>query len=607
MSCKRQGASRLPSGSWQFVVWAPLHSEVFLKIHGPKELKLEMERDAWGYHSALADRLEPNSSYSYELSDGRILPDPASRFQPTGVHGPSQIVDTSAFTWSDAPWKGRDLAGSIFYELHVGTYTPEGTFEAIIPKLDELAELGITTIELMPIAQFPGAHNWGYDGVYQFAAQNSYGGPRGLQRLVAAAHHRGLAIALDVVYNHLGPEGNYLGAYGPYFSSRYKTPWGEAINFDGPDSDPVRRYFIDNALYWAEHFHIDALRLDAIHGIFDFGANPFLAQLQSEMRALSERLGRPIPVIAESNLNDSKVLHPIKKGGYGLDGQWSDDFHHSVHTLLTGEHDGYYADFGKLSDLTETLERGWCYSGQYSIFRRRQYGNSPAGIERPRFVVCTQNHDQVGNRALGERLSSLVGTEALKLAAGVMILSPLTPLLFMGEEYAETAPFQYFVSHNDAELIDNVRKGRRSEFSTFDWMAEIPDPQAESTFEASHLNHSHKQIEPHRTILRLYRHLICFRREHLSNSNEEWEFRELSDRVLFAKQSSLSFLFNFADRAAPVAFCLPGETWRLRLDSSDAEWLGPGSSIPKTVQCKSSNAITLQPWSFAVFERVAEG
>ena len=314
-------------------------------------------------------------------------------------------------------WKGRDLASSIFYELHVGTYTPEGTFDAVIPHLDDLADLGITTIELMPVAQFPGARNWGYDGVHPYAAQNSYGGPQGLQRLVDAAHARGLAVALDVVYNHLGPEGNYFGVYGPYFSSRYKTPWGDAINFDGADSEPVRRFFIDNALYWLEKFHMDALRLDAVHGIFDFSANHFLAELQAEAQSLARRLDRRIHVIAESDLNDARLMHGPEKGGYALDAQWSDDFHHSVHTLLTKEHSGYYADFGKLSNLSDTLKNGWCYSGQYSSFRHRPHGNSPAGLARSRFVAFTQNHDQVGNRARGERLTTLVGFEALKLAA----------------------------------------------------------------------------------------------------------------------------------------------------------------------------------------------
>lgn len=569
-----------------------------------------MQPEPDGYHSSVVHDLQPDSSYFYALCDGRNVPDPASRFQPQGVHGPSQIVAPHSFVWSDRTWTGRDLSSSFFYELHVGTYTDSGTFDAIIPHLDGLADLGITTIELMPIAQFPGTRNWGYDGTYPFAAQNSYGGPQGLQQLVDAAHARGLAVALDVVYNHLGPEGNYLGVYGPYFSSRYKTPWGEAINFDGPDSDPVRRFFIDNALYWLEFFHIDALRLDAVHGIFDFGANPFLAELQAQVRSLSQRLGRQIHVIAESNLNDAKLLHSPEKGGYDLDAQWSDDFHHSVHTLLTKEQTGYYADFGKLSNLADTLRNGWCYSGQYSTFRRRRHGNSPAGLARSRFVVCTQNHDQVGNRARGERLTTLVDTEALKLAAGITLLSPLTPLLFMGEEYAEISPFQYFVSHGDRDLVEAVRKGRLEEFSSFDWVDEVPDPQAESTFEVSRLDHSLEEREPHRTMLGLYKHLIRFRSDHLLGQRDDWEIRECGDRTLLALLDAgpqfLSFIFHFGNAPSTIAVTLPGESWHLQLDSSDTAWLGPGSCLPKLLRSNPASAVTLQPWSFAILERAVE-
>ena len=571
---------------------------------------MPMQPEPDGYHSSVVHDLQPDSSYFYALCDGRNVPDPASRFQPQGVHGPSQIVAPHSFVWSDRTWTGRDLSSSFFYELHVGTYTDSGTFDAIIPHLDGLADLGITTIELMPIAQFPGTRNWGYDGTYPFAAQNSYGGPQGLQQLVDAAHARGLAVALDVVYNHLGPEGNYLGVYGPYFSSRYKTPWGEAINFDGPDSDPVRRFFIDNALYWLEFFHIDALRLDAVHGIFDFGANPFLAELQAQVRSLSQRLGRQIHVIAESNLNDAKLLHSPEKGGYDLDAQWSDDFHHSVHTLLTKEQTGYYADFGKLSNLADTLRNGWCYSGQYSTFRRRRHGNSPAGLARSRFVVCTQNHDQVGNRARGERLTTLVDTEALKLAAGITLLSPLTPLLFMGEEYAEISPFQYFVSHGDRDLVEAVRKGRLEEFSSFDWVDEVPDPQAESTFEVSRLDHSLEEREPHRTMLGLYKHLIRFRSDHLLGQRDDWEIRECGDRTLLALLDAgpqfLSFIFHFGNAPSTIAVTLPGESWHLRLDSSDTAWLGPGSCLPKLLRSNPASAVTLQPWSFAILERAVE-
>lgn len=610
MSRKAQGANPLPGGEWEFLVWAPFQSEVTLHIREPRASRIRMRRGCCGYFSAVIEDLEPHARYFYELNDGRALPDPASRFQPQGVHGPSQVVDIASFGWSDLAWKGRDLPSSVFYELHVGTYTREGSFEAIIPRLDGLADLGITTIELMPVAQFPGGRNWGYDGVYPFAVQNSYGGPRGLQRLVDAAHVRGLAVALDVVYNHLGPEGNYLGVFGPYFTSRYNSPWGDAINFDGADSDAVRRFFIDNAIYWIEYFHIDTLRLDAIHGIFDFSANHFLAELQAAVCAASQRLGRQVQVIAESDLNDARLLHSKLQGGYDLDAQWSDDFHHSVHTLLTRERSGYYADFGKLSHLADTVKNGWSYSGQYSACRRRRHGNSPASIAISRFVSCNQNHDQVGNRARGERLSALVGSEALKLAAGITLLSPLTPLLFMGEEYGETSPFQYFVSHGDQGLVDAVRKGRAEEFSSFGWAEELPDPQAESTFDVSHLNHSLKQQEPHRTMLRFYRRLIRFRKEHSLGQRNDCAVKEVGDRVLLllfgASPLSVAAIFHFGDAPGTIDLAPPGTIWHLQLESSDAAWLGPGASLPQTLRAGAANKITLQPWSFAVWTETQE-
>lgn len=580
MRPRAQGASRLPGGEWEFVLWAPFQPEVTLHICEPRQSRVRMHPGSCGYYSAIVEGLDPDSSYFYELLDGRNLPDPASRFQPNGIHAASQIVDLHSFSWSDHTWKGRDLGSSIFYEVHVGTYTKARTFEGIIPHLDELAGLGVTTIELMPIAQFPGGRNWGYDGVHPFAVQNTYGGPRGLQRFVDAAHERGLAVALDVVYNHLGPEGNYLAIYGPYFSQRYKTPWGEAINFDGPDSDPVRRFFIDNTLYWLEYFHIDALRLDAVHGIFDFSANHFLAELQTEVRSISLRLGRKIHLIAESNLNDARLLHSQEKGGYDLDAQWSDDFHHSVHTLLTGEKSGYYVDFGRLANLADSLKNGWCYSGQYSIFRRRRHGNSPAGIARSRFIVCNQNHDQVGNRARGERLTALVGIEALKLVAGITLLSPMTPLLFMGEEYGETSPFHYFVSHGDQELVEAVRKGRLEEFSSFDWVKEVPDPQADSTFEASRLDHSRRDREPHRTLLRFYKHLIRLRNKHRLGQRDDWEIQQCGDHalVLFTGSGprSLALIFHFGDSPNAIGLALPGKGGTYGLTPETQRGLGPG-------------------------------
>jgi maltooligosyltrehalose trehalohydrolase len=458
LKANRLGANRLPDGTWQFLLWAPHSRSVSLKLV-ENGRTIPMDALQGGYHQAVVGDLSAGTRYCYCLEDGRELPDPASRFQPEGVHGPSQLVDTGAFRWTDHNWKGRKLQGSVLYEVHIGTYTREGTFDGLVPHLPRLVELGVTSIEIMPVAQFPGARNWGYDGVYEYAPQNSYGGPEGLQRLVDAIHAHGLAVILDVVYNHLGPEGNYLNAFAPYFTDRYRTPWGQALNFDGPGSNDVRRFFRENALYWLEDYHFDALRLDAVHGIFDLSAQHFLAELKEAADELSQKLGRPIQLIAESDLNDSRLLRDRAHGGYGLDAQWSDDFHHSVHTLLTNERRGYYEDFGGIQPLVSTLQDGWHYRGQYSPHRQRSHGNQPADIAPSRFVVYDQNHDQVGNRAAGDRLSTVVPFEALKLAAGVTLLSPFTPLIFMGEEYGETAPFQYFTSHGDPALVEAVRRG----------------------------------------------------------------------------------------------------------------------------------------------------
>src|ERR1700704_4962738 len=534
---RRLGATPVSNGTWEFVLWAPRSRRASLHVLGTNQRILEMEPEERGYHHLTVDGLEPGAPYLYQLDDSRQLPDPASRFQPQGVHGPSHLVDVTRFKWTDPTWTGISLESSVFYELHVGTYTPEGSFEALIPRLAELASLGITTLELMPIAQFPGSRNWGYDGVFPFAPQNTYGGPEGLHRLVNAAHSQGLAVALDVVYNHLGPEGNYLSAYAPYFTDRYRTPWGQAINFDDAGSDEVRRFFIENALYWLETFHFDALRLDAIHGIFDFSANPFLAELKSAAGRLAQRLGRHIHLIAESDLNDSRVLLSRERGGYGLDSQWSDGFHHSVHTLLTGEKRGYYSDYGRISHLASTLKDGWCYSGQYSQFRQRRHGNSSRGISSSHFVGCSQNHDQVGNRSAGERLSALVNFEGLKLAAGVTLLSPFVPLLFMGEEYGETAPFQYFTSHLDADLVEAVRRGRRDEFKAFGWEGLVPDPQDETTFPRSELQHSLKGQEPHATLLRFYKELMGFRKKYDLGTPSDWSVRESGDSLLFVART----------------------------------------------------------------------
>ncbi len=608
----RAGANRLADGSWDFLVWAPRARTVGLHLlRGDGEL-LEMAPLTRGYFRCSVESLEPGTRYLFQLDGARDLPDPASRFQPEGVHGPSQVVDVKRFQWTDQNWRGRTLEHSIFYEVHVGTYTAEGTFAALIPRIPELVELGITTIELMPIAQFPGSRNWGYDGVYPFAPQNSYGWPESLQRFVNAAHKHGLSVALDVVYNHLGPEGNYLNAYGPYFTDRYRTPWGQALNFDGAGSDEVRGFFIDNTLYWLEDFHFDALRLDAVHGIFDFSARHFLTELQCAVGDLSKRLGRMIHCIAESDLNDSRLLHTPAQGGYGLDAQWSDDFHHSVHRLLTKEDRGYYADFEGITPLASTLRDGWYYSGQYSHFRQRHHGNSPQGIAASKVVVSNQNHDQVGNRAAGERLSGLVNFEALKLAAGITLLSPFVPLLFMGEEYGETAPFQYFTSHGDPELVEAVRRGRREEFAAFGWEQEkaVPDPQDEQTFSRSRLDHSLKDKEPNRSLLRLYRTLIRIRREYELGSPAPRSVREIGDSALLLVRQSgwsqLLMIFNFGE--SPVRLNLPDipGSWTTVLNSADSSWNGPAPILAHKLML-NTGTLNLYPHSFVVAEQPLAG
>lgn len=620
MSCKPPsrpvdvGVTPLGDGRWRFAVWAPRRKQVELRFAGGQARAYSLERDALGYWTADV-AAERNAKYFYRL-DGEVeRPDPASRFQPEGVHGPSEVVDVRGFAWSDAKWKGLALEDAVFYELHVGTFSRQGTFAGVIPHLDRLAELGVNTIGLMPLAQFPGTRNWGYDGVYPYAVQNSYGCPCDLQNLVNAAHSRGLAVALDVVYNHLGPEGNYFGEYAPYFTEHYKTPWGSGINFDGPDSDEVRHFFVRNALYWLENFHFDALRLDAIHGIFDASALPFLAELSKAVETLAFRLGRKIHLIAESDQNDARVLGPTEQGGFGMDGVWSDDFHHAVHTLLTGEKTGYYADFGEMKHLATTLKNGWYYAGEYSCYRRRKHGNSAPQTSGSRFTVFTQNHDQVGNRAFGERLSQLVTFEGLKLAAGVNLLSRFTPLLFMGEEYGETAAFQYFTSHGDADLADAVRRGRRADFASFKWAAEVPDPQDEATFLKSKLNHELVKEDPHKTLWQLYQTLLRFRREKQLTREGQWSVTEFQPGrallVLRASGSShLAMLFHFGEQPATLEMRWPAGKWEKRIDSAELTWLGPGASLPSEVNARSSSASTIPAMparSFAVYERTSSG
>ena len=448
------GATYLDDGKCQFCVWAPHVEEIEVQLISPRIERLALKKDDMGYHLGMSENLGPGSRYVYRLEGGTQRPDPASRFQPEGVHGPSEVVDAK-FPWEDDGWKGLALHDVVIYELHVGVYTREGTFDAVIPYLQELKDLGVTAVEIMPVGQFPGNRNWGYDGVYPFAAQNSYGGPQGLKRLVNACHRIGLAVILDVVYNHLGPEGNYFADFAPYFTERYKTPWGSALNFDGPYSDEVRHFFIENARYWISEFHIDALRLDAVHAILDHSPRPFLEELGAAVHKLAAKLNRRVLLMPESASNDARLIRSRERGGYGLDAVWSDDFHHALRTLLTGEQSGYYQDYGELKHLVDAYREGFAYSGAYSRFRKRRHGSSAKDIPAKRFIVFSQNHDQVGNRPRGDRLTDSVCFEALKLAAATVILSPFIPLIFMGEEYGETAPFPFFISHSDAELVED--------------------------------------------------------------------------------------------------------------------------------------------------------
>jgi maltooligosyltrehalose trehalohydrolase len=550
--------------------------------------------------------------YFYRLNGSIERPDPASRSQPQGVHGPSQVVDPH-FDWHDQNWFGLPLKDYVLYELHVGAFTPEGTLDAIIGRLDDLIDLGVTAIELMPLAQFPGGRNWGYDGVYPFAVQDSYGGPPALKHLVDACHQRGLAVVLDVVYNHLGPEGNYLADFGPYFTDRYKTPWGDALNFDGPYSDEVRDFFIQNARYWQTEFHIDALRLDAVHAIQDHSAYPFLEELNVATAAQAERLNRRFYLIAESNLNDTRLIRPRELGGYGLHSQWSDDFHHALHCLLTGERASYYADFGDLDQMAAAYRDGFAYTGQFSPFRERRHGNSPRNNHAEQFVVCIQNHDQVGNRMLGERLSTLVDFDGLKLAAAVVLLSPYVPLLFMGEEYGETASFQYFTSHGDPALIDAVRKGRREEFAAFRWQGEAPDPQAEDTFRRSRLQPELRRDGRHRVIFDWHRELLRLRKTIPSLallSKECLQVREFErEKTLFVRRwcdgDAVWMVFHFGERPARLELPTPAGTWRQLLDSSDPRWLGQGTRLAESFHSDGVVELTIESRGMALYRREA--
>ncbi|WPP50881.1 malto-oligosyltrehalose trehalohydrolase [Catalinimonas niigatensis] len=595
--------------SCRFCVWAPFRKQVKVVINDDRTLTLDAK--PFGYWEATVKDVKPGDLYYYEL-DGEVQrPDPASLCQPQEVHGPSQVIDRDHFSWSDKHWEGISMQKMIMYELHVGTFTSDGTFEGVIQKLDYLLDLGINTIEIMPVSQFPGSRNWGYDGVFPYAVQHSYGGVAGFKKLVNACHEKGIAVVLDVVYNHMGPEGNYLEEFGPYFTDKYSTPWGKAINFDDAYADQVRSFFVQNVLMWLDEFHLDGLRLDAVHAIKDFGARHLLQEISDSVKALEKKLQRPLTLIGESDLNDVRYINSVEKGGYGLTGQWIDEFHHALHAIVTQEKNGYYADFGELSHLAKAFEKTFVYDGYYSPHRKKTFGNSAENNPYHQFVVFSQNHDQIGNRMMGDRLSTLVSFETLKLCAASVLLSPYVPMLYMGEEYAEEKPFQYFVSHTDPDLVEAVRKGRKSEFAYFQKEGlETPDPQSEQTFKDSTLSWD-LQSDKHQNMLQFYQKLIQIRKENPALQETGRKFSTytsdgkgiISMRRHNNKQDILYMIMNFGDQEAE--FSLEENTtltFARLIDSSSQAWGGAvrNSKVDSTSFLRGNESVSINPQSVII-------
>ncbi|MFN0070556.1 MAG: malto-oligosyltrehalose trehalohydrolase [Chloroflexota bacterium] len=541
-----------------FRVWAPVAQSVTLNLDGER---YQMTAAARGWWSLNLPNCDPVASYAFILDDTEPLPDPRSHSQPEGVRGHSRLVFHEQFAWTDSTWQPPAFSSAIVYEMHVGTFTPLGTFDSAIERLDHLVDLGVTHLELMPIAEFPGTRGWGYDGVDLYAPHHAYGGPDGLKRLVNACHARGLAVILDVVYNHLGPDGNYLGRFGPYFTNHYSTPWGQAVNIDGAECDEVRRFFIDNALMWLRDYHFDGLRLDAVHEIIDTSAVHFLEQLASEVDSLAQQIGRPLTLIAETDRNDPRLLWSRDNGGYGLTAQWNDDFHHALHAVLTGERDGYYADFGSLEHLARALQHAYVFEGQYSSYRRRFQGRPTHGLALHRFLGFLQNHDQIGNRARGDRGTHLMSTGRLKIGAALVLMSALVPMLFQGEEWGASSVFQYFTDHEDPELALAVTAGRRAEFAAFGWKSlDVPDPQVVETFEQSKLNWEERLQQPHADLLSWHRQLIRIRNESFGGNDGRLD----QTQVTFDERAQ----WLVVERGAAAVACnLSSESQRVPLPS----------------------------------------
>ncbi len=586
-------------------LWAPLAKSVGVLLTHSNE-KYLLKEASYGYWQLETSVLKPGDLYQFVLDGEKILPDPASLSQPEDVHGPSQAIDLQNFKWTDEDWGNIPLADYVLYELHTGTFTPEGIFASLETKLDYLKDLGVTTMEIMPVAQFPGERNWGYDGVFPFAVQNSYGGAKALQHLVNLCHKRSIAVVLDVVYNHLGPEGNYFSEFGPYFTQKYHTPWGDALNFDDEYSDAVRAFYIENVLMWFRDFHIDALRMDAVHAIQDFSPKHILREIKQYVNQLSAETGRKHYLIAELDLNDPRFINPLEKDGFGMDAQWADEFHHTLRVTAGGEKTSYYIDFDGIKQLEKAYRDVYVYDGLYSLYRKKTFGSKAEHNAGEQFVVFSQNHDQVGNRIQGERSSRLFSFEMQKLMAGAVLVSPFLPMLFMGEEYGETNPFLYFVSHTDPELAEAVREGRKKGFDAFDTGGETPDPMDNASFMHSKLQWGLPGQEPHATMLRYYKTWIALRKKlpalhHLNRQHLEISSDEKSQTLMLHRwheNNQVLCLMNFSSSPQQIQLPYNQQQWYKKLASADPEWNGPTAS-PESVN--ASTPATLQSQSITIY------
>jgi len=591
-----------------FRVWAPKVKKLSLCITNDANRHYEMKQEPHGYYSCTIETDLWPLEYMYLIDDTTLRPDPASRWQPYGVHKASRVYDHNSFIWKDSSWHAPSLEEYIIYELHVGLFTEGETFEAIIEKLGHLKQLGITAIELMPVGEFAGCRNWGYDATYPYAPHHSYGGPEGLKKLINACHLQGLCVIVDVVYNHLGPEGNYLAQFGHYFTDSYKTPWGEAINYDGPHSDPVREYFIHNALHWLVEYHVDALRLDAIHAIFDKSALHILKEIEQEFQNMASKLGKKAYLIAESDLNDVKILNPWEKGGYALDSQWNDDFHHAIYALFTKNSWGYFQDFGDISQLAKAIDAGYVYDGIWSEYRQKRFGSSTVDCPGKQFVISLETHDQIANASQGKRFHKLVSSEQYRLASMILFCAPNIPFLFMGQEWASDAPFLYFTSFDDEDLAHAVAKGYSKENLVPGGDLKALDPQNEKRFLDSKLNWKELQTSEKSIILSFYEELISLRKKCacLSNCRKDLTktFYDEENNFLIlcrsdADGSKAVLVANCSDTDQEVPHTFEKGKWELAFTSSEA--LLPNTTKHLTVTHLNCNKLFVPKWTGQLF------